>query len=1143
MRNWLRLVFRGAPALCTLTVLLVATTGSPPLADDSATAAAVGRTSILFDTALLRGLGVEVIGAIPRAEPARAGALAFAIQAGARLSYAGAYPNNAGFSSGSLTHSGGLTLAFDDLQLSLQGFELRAAEEPYIFDLYDSEGQRWFRLGSAHTGSSADGSELRLLNCDMLLSPEFAAALGRPDLAETFVGTADIAFQAELAQRDPISELSASSIQAGVSCDPPNPALEIDVELSGLLALSQLGAREPGGRVAMAPAADLTNVGIGSVAWGQAILPDSAEPLGDPALIGEHPYLSLHFFRLADGRMRQIGQSDIKHAFYAVNSGCTCPGGQVLYPACSDRYGAGNNSDRLHFAPRSEVTVSTGQWTRVGSHFDNFGAPLNEQNDDFRSHQRADHDAFEHLLVVQEPDLQTPGAQYFIESWYVVRNDVDIMNSMGNRRVAPVLTNETWGFTFETELRQGSILDQFVDPNFPPNGAASTLVESAEGSFQLAVKTTTEGESFHYEFALMNFDFDRQLSSFSLPLAANVVVSNAEFNDIDTNAGNDWTVTITPGVSITWTAPVGNSLDWGTLFNFAFDANAPPVATSATLTALEAGSPLAVVASLAPDPLGIPGGNDSCLSPQLVGTGTSLGTLAGATRDGSSLSDGFDDQPDVWFQFVPTKTGEVRMNTCGSSDSPAVDQGLDSVLSLHSGCSPGNEIISSDDWELGNDDTACAQNDPLSGLPLDQGFTRDSAFSVMLTQGVPALVRLSRFDDGPDPFRLTILEPPPNDDQVNSTLHPGGTLAGSLHQAEPDFPDIDTEPDVWYRFVPTSTGSVRINTCGTRVATGQDTAITLYDFATGNFLDFNDDYESGNDATACDGAGGSTFDSAIAFDVTILSPLLIQVSRFDASSNGGFQLNIDGNPPFHVEITNFHFDPETGEHDLVWYGFQAGACTASGSPEFTGPRFTSDFQSVNPSTTTQYTMVCTQAGAPQNATQASTTIERPANNSCSTPTLVSQAGFPFTDSLDTRAATPDSSDPDIRACGASSGPDLATVWYSYTPNSSGRVEVDSLLSRYDTVLSVWNAAPGCGMLDSAPPVVCNDDAGVVQSQLAFDAQAGNTYLIQVGSFGDFDFPEDVGGNLVLRVPEPGAGIMVLTAFSVLAALRRVRKRV
>jgi hypothetical protein len=70
-------------------------------------------------------------------------------------------------------------------------------------------------------------------------------------------------------------------------------------------------------------------------------------------------------------------------------------------------------------------------------------------------------------------------------------------------------------------------------------------------------------------------------------------VSAAERAD---EGGNDW------APSITWTAPAGNSLDWGTLYNFRMDANAAPVVSAATLTPLDAGSPTAVVVRTLPEP-------------------------------------------------------------------------------------------------------------------------------------------------------------------------------------------------------------------------------------------------------------------------------------------------------------------------------------------------------------------------------------------------------------------------------------------------------------------------------------------------------------------------------------------------------------
>ena len=216
--------------------------------------------------------------------------------------------------------------------------------------------------------------------------------------------------------------------------------------------------------------------------------------------------------------------ADLKHTFFATNTACPCPGGQILYAGCEDLYGISTNLDRTNLAPRDEIDALTLAWTSLGSHFD--GLPV----DDFRHHGGdAVHDAFEHRLVVMEPDLQTSGARYFYDGWYMAPNDTDLENSMGYREVAPAFAGSTWSFpAIDAGTANGSILDVFVDPRDVQPGEATELVDTGAGRVHLAVVTTDLGGGvFHYEYALMNFDFERQIRSFSLPVDAGQTVSNA----------------------------------------------------------------------------------------------------------------------------------------------------------------------------------------------------------------------------------------------------------------------------------------------------------------------------------------------------------------------------------------------------------------------------------------------------------------------------------------------------------------------------------------------------------------------------------------------------------------------------------------
>ena len=73
------------------------------------------------------------------------------------------------------------------------------------------------------------------------------------------------------------------------------------------------------------------------------------------------------------------------------------------------------------------------------------------------------------------------------------------------------------------------------------------------------------------------------------------------------------------------------------------------------------------------------------------------------------------------------------------------------------------------------------------------------------------------------------------------------------------------------------------------------------------------------------------------------------------------------------------------------------------------------------------------------------------------------------------------------------------LWYCYTASCTGEVIVSLAGSSYDTMLAVYD---GCDCLSAWENMIeCNDDFdNTRQSQIVFDAIAGNQYLIEVGGY-------------------------------------------
>lgn len=84
-------------------------------------------------------------------------------------------------------------------------------------------------------------------------------------------------------------------------------------------------------------------------------------------------------------------------------------------------------------------------------------------------------------------------------------------------------------------------------------------------------------------------------------------------------------------------------------------------------------------------------GNDNCAGATQIGAPASAtGNISCASSDGDSDCGSSDGNPDVWFRYHTQLAGSLRVTTCGTHDSLGIDEGMDPVVSLHSGC-PGTE--------------------------------------------------------------------------------------------------------------------------------------------------------------------------------------------------------------------------------------------------------------------------------------------------------------------------------------------------------------------------------------------------------------------------------------------------------------------
>ena len=299
----------------------------------------------------------------------------------------------------------------------------------------------------------------------------------------------------------------------------------------------------------------------------------------------DHPVIGQNMFRLKDGRFEQIGQSWLKHGFCALQiagcGACSVEGGCLTFlkPGCSDPYGSGLNGTQGGLGPKFEVNPVTGAYawpyTADGESGDAIYKRIQVHNDDL------------------EPSLN-PGALYFMEGQYVAADDAAFGNQNNNaayRRATVSGDPYNVGLVGGTHQFQPAIWawkDHGLGVDTPdPDVTIVNVDVQDDGRLILGHKVSDNGDgTWHYEYAIQNLNSERGGGVFRVPVPAGVTVTNVGFHDVDYHSGEpfdgtDWGVTIGGG-EVAWATQSetenanANALRWGTLYNFRFDADAPP---------------------------------------------------------------------------------------------------------------------------------------------------------------------------------------------------------------------------------------------------------------------------------------------------------------------------------------------------------------------------------------------------------------------------------------------------------------------------------------------------------------------------------------------------------------------------------------
>ena len=519
---------------------------------------------------------------------------------------------------------------------------LRPGAQALGWHVVDDSGGVWIEIGQAMRAPDARAG-LRLLSADARVGPALARFAGG-DGEGLLLGRVE--FEAALAL-----PADAAAAVAAKSCAAPNwstSGFPLDVELTAIDRITSLRCRVlgtagtcggnafscdgPGGQegeVVFVPDATLRN----SVAEDAADVPWFTKFSGVFAPHGndQHPFLVWSLWRLdADGGIAQIARSGLKHAFATANDNCvdaTCPpNGHVLGRGCSDRYDAGSNDFNAALGPRHEVVPATGIWGRCGSVFDDEDTQPDDGLDgcDGIADAPPTGDCYRERMVVRETDIDPalhPGARWFIDAWYVVRDDGNVFNTMGYREIFPAWADHLlvprWLPGTPGPFVQGPVLDLWLAAG-PPAQTRRAVVTTPEGQLLVGSRVRQDGGGWLYEYAVMNVDLARAstagtepnlrviassgLDAFEVLPVHEGAAAEGSFSDGDADAANDWAPSAS-GQGVLFQAPAGSAqLAWGQAMSFSVRSAQRPGSGHVSLRHGAAGSPAQVqVEALVPD--------------------------------------------------------------------------------------------------------------------------------------------------------------------------------------------------------------------------------------------------------------------------------------------------------------------------------------------------------------------------------------------------------------------------------------------------------------------------------------------------------------------------------------------------------------
>ena len=257
-----------------------------------------------------------------------------------------------------------LSASFNQLAVeklaSGERFDLAVRDGKTGFTFFNTEGHQY--------DYDATGQLLSIQGGRLLMSNEFASALGRPSAAGSVVGKISIGaamrpIEIKQLVNGQTKSMVMPPLRGAAGADQPVPGP--DVIVGDIESIDEFGNTQT--QVGLAVGTDSCNNGDQPVDW--FALPNT-----------DHPVVPQNLYRMSGGlfnndRFEQVGQSWMKHTFEALEeSVCgmcntsNCQTGTHLCPGCSDPYVSSLNGNQNGLGSRACINRSvSSRWRAVGA--------------------------------------------------------------------------------------------------------------------------------------------------------------------------------------------------------------------------------------------------------------------------------------------------------------------------------------------------------------------------------------------------------------------------------------------------------------------------------------------------------------------------------------------------------------------------------------------------------------------------------------------------------------------------------------------------------------------------------------------------------------------------------------------------------